>query len=220
MARERAGRKARCSSCLAQLTVPYATGQPVEAGLPPRKVTRRQEGPVKPKLSKANPDGRKYSDSRQAEMHPLLVILIAGLLFLNGWKALDFLIYAPFSMSIHSVMSQSIDDLSDEEIAELGTTREKLTTTWFRVLAGGIVLGIGHLALAASMAGILLWRGYAVYYAVVVSIGLFVIDSVFVRQFSAVGSLNVSAVVTMILLLKYMPPAAWPRLMNQRRVIA
>jgi len=200
--------------------VPTATGQPVKAGLPPRQVRRRQEEPVKPKLSKANPDGREYSEYRQAEMHPVLVIVIAGILFLNGWEALDHLICAPFSITVHSVVSQSIDDLSDEEIADLGTTREDLKTLWFRTLLGGIVLGIGHLALAASMAGILLWRGYAVYYAVGVSIGLFVIDSVFIRQFSSVGSLNVSAVVTVILLLKYMPPAAWPRLMNQRCGIA
>ena len=61
--------------------------------------------------------------------------------------------------------------------------------------------------------GILLWRGYAVYYAISLAVLLFVVDGLLLWQFHFITSLNVATIGAIVVMLKKLRPVAWPRLM-------
>ena len=63
------------------------------------------------------------------------------------------------------------------------------------------------------MAGILLWRGYAIYYAIGCTAIMFLANAITIWEHSSLVSVNVFALIAIILMLQKLPPVAWPRLM-------
>ena len=71
-------------------------------------------------------------------MHPILVIVISVLLFMNGWQALQDLqdlFYVPIVLSLQYSAGQSIEDVTDAELAYAGMTRTAINESIAYVLA-------------------------------------------------------------------------------------
>ena len=129
-------------------------------------------------------------------MHPILVISIAALLFLNGWAALG---WSKFLVFMTLIGVNPFADLYPELHQTLGLMA---------------FLAIGQAGVAASLAGILMWRGYAIKFLIAFTTLQLIIDWCMLWDFFSLATLNVIAVPTIILMLRHLPPIAWKRLMS------
>ena len=213
------GRKATCPNCLTGLVVPGPNSDfaVVAANLPPRQKRRKPSEQQKPRLKKNIPDAFEPTFVEGKEMHPILVIVISVLLFMNGWQALQDLFYVPIVLSLQYSAGQSIEDVTDAELAYAGMTRTAINESIAYVLARWVPLvcaGLLKLGVAASLAGILTWRGYAVYYAVGFSVILWLVSILVRWDDQSLASMNLAGTIAIVLMLQKLSPITWPRLMN------
>ncbi len=201
---------------MGELIVPGPS--PAEPKLPPRRRKRKSPESKKPRLKKEIPSGYEPVHSPDKEMHPVLVVAVSLLLFINGWNALDNLIIVPIALWFLPVMVQTVTEMTDEDVADSGSTREELQQVFDGVylnFAAWFAFSLSQLSMAASMAGILFWRGYAIYYAIASATIRYLLTSILLWESSLLASVNVFALIAIILMLQKLPPVAWPRLMAQ-----
>ena len=195
----KAGKTGKCSCCTGQLTVPLSSEE-IASALPPRRKRHRQP---RPKLNASFSDERLASET-QTEMHPVVVTLIALVLLFNGWEACSQLIFLPIIAHFLT---------ADTELPSTEPQEEQPVKIVAFVLAFLAVFGLGHLSLAGSMVGLLLWRGYAMYFALAASAFLFIAQFVF-WNFEPIIQFDLAATISIWILLRYPNPGVWNRLMT------
>lgn len=198
VADSKVGKTATCSGCMGQLTVPASSEEAVAALPPKRKRRRPPEADLRPVII-----DEEQASAAKPEMHIVVVVLIAIVLLLNGRRALGTLVLVPIAVHLHAVISKS-ESADPEQDTAVGTLASSVGII--------LVLGLGYLTLAASMAGLLFWRGYALYFAVGASLLLFVFQFL-IGNFVSLIQFNVVAMVAIVLLLRSLDPAVWKRLM-------
>ena len=150
-------------------------------------------------------------------MHPAILVLLAVMLMLNGWRALRQVIYVPLRVMLHTAVEQTVDTATDEELAAQGMTREQFErslTLWRRFQLAQIFSGLAQLGFAASLAGIIMWRGYAVYSAIGFALLFFILHWAGLSVRGSLAISNLFGLAAAILMLRFLPPVAWNRLMT------
>ena len=217
----KAGVRATCSGCRSTFMVPLETSHGLNTvcgdviRLPPRRRKQKQKS-ARPQLRKSFAQDAASGASQPPEMHAFVVVVLALLLFVNGYAALQNALYVPFVMLVYPELLTVPPGVTGEMLMELDVTREEFHRQHAlvgRILAGLAFSVIFQAGLTASLAGILTWRRHALYYAFAFALCLCLTDWIVMRDVTSWVSVNLPALLAIVVLLKYLRPAVWPRLM-------
>lgn len=153
----------------------------------------------------------------KTEMQPVIVVLIAACLLFNGYESLDALVHVPMLAIILPAIPDAME-MSDEQLAESEMTREEaqqIESKIYRMFAGFFLFKILHMVSAASMLGLLLWRGYAIYYAVASAL-LMMLAQYLTWDITFFVQLNAACVAAIVWMLRFSDPDVWARLNRKR----
>ena len=166
------------------------------------------------------PDAFEPTFEADKEMHPVIVVTLAAVLFFNGWQGLQDVVFSQVLMWSDVSLVDELEAATQEQLSDLQEaglnpeTLEDVHSYIRNMWVSGMFLGLLKLGIAASMAGILMWRGYALRIAFAATALLWLIQWLAIWDIGLLPSVNVAALIAIVMLLKRMPPVAWNRLMT------
>jgi hypothetical protein len=206
-----AGRSATCTICETRLTVPLVTDDFAdtsedvvsEQSIRPRRRKKTPEAPVHVALRNTDSDGFEPAYIVRQEMASAVVVALACMLIGNGLVAVRELMNVALFGWFWSYSGISEADIESHQYL-------------MKVFVIFFVSAVLHGSVAGSVAGILLWRRYAVFLALISSVVLWLFQWLILRDFSSLVPLNVLLLIASGFMMFHLRPRVWKKLMKRR----